>query len=219
MRFQFLLQNGRAVLCPAYKGCFDRKTDLDIPRSLPNPSHEFTQYLVWWVKDFKRSIDYLETRPETFDLDKLAYFGFSWGGWMGNIIPAVEERLSVSLLKLAGLVPLGQNPNMRALPEADPFNYVTRVKIPTLIVGGKYDMSYPYETAVKPMIDLLGTPEADIRVTCPSSIESQSLSALNCSRASLSHQSIRRIPIICLILRLQNTPLGSPKPRTPLPHS
>ena len=43
-------------------------------------------------------------------------------------------------------------------PEAATINYVTRVRIPTLMLNGRYDMIFPYETAQKPMFDLLGTP-------------------------------------------------------------
>jgi hypothetical protein len=44
-------------------------------------------------------------------------------------------------------------------PLVDPFNYVSRVKIPTLILSGEFDVIFPYDLAVKPMYDLLGTPE------------------------------------------------------------
>ena len=44
------------------------------------------------VKDFKRCIDYLETRQD-IDSKKLAYYGLSWGGEYGAVIPAVEDRL------------------------------------------------------------------------------------------------------------------------------
>ena len=43
-------------------------------------------------------------------------------------------------------------------PEINPINYVSRVKVPTLMLNGKYDLNIPYETWVKPMYDLLGTP-------------------------------------------------------------
>ena len=43
-------------------------------------------------------------------------------------------------------------------PEVNQMSYVTRVKIPTLMLNGKYDSVFPYETSVKPMFDLLGTP-------------------------------------------------------------
>jgi len=44
----------------------------------------------------------------------------------------------------------------RGRPEANQINYVTRVKTPTLMLNGKYDNSF--ETDIKPMFDLLGTP-------------------------------------------------------------
>jgi pimeloyl-ACP methyl ester carboxylesterase len=43
-------------------------------------------------------------------------------------------------------------------PEVNQINYVTRVKIPTLMLNGKYDSVFPVETDQKPMFDLLGTP-------------------------------------------------------------
>ena len=43
-------------------------------------------------------------------------------------------------------------------PEVNPINYIGRVKIPTLMLNGKYDLNIPYETRVKPMFELLGTP-------------------------------------------------------------
>ena len=43
-------------------------------------------------------------------------------------------------------------------PEADGINFVTRVKVPVLMINGEFDTIYPYETSQKPMFDLLGTP-------------------------------------------------------------
>jgi hypothetical protein len=48
-----------------------------------------------------------------------------------------------------------------ALPEVDQFNFVSRVKIPTLMLSGKYDFTFPVETSQLPMLRLLGTPAAD----------------------------------------------------------
>ena len=45
-----------------------------------------------------------------------------------------------------------------ARAEVNEINYVSRVKIPTLMLNGRYDMTLPYELTVKPMFDLLGTP-------------------------------------------------------------
>ena len=45
-------------------------------------------------------------------------------------------------------------------PEVSPINYVTRVKIPTLMLNGKFDTHRPEKT-IQPMYDLLGTPAPD----------------------------------------------------------
>jgi hypothetical protein len=147
----FIVKNGRAVLYPVYKGTFERRDDALIPIYLGGNSHLYTEYLIQLVKDFKRSIDYLETRQD-INSNKFAYYGMSWGGILGAIIPAVEERLKTTIVLGGGLTGIGR-------PEANQINYITRVKTPTLMLHGKYDTLFPYETSIKPMFDLLGTPD------------------------------------------------------------
>jgi dienelactone hydrolase len=147
----YLPKNGRAVLYPVYMGTFERRDPVLAPLHGGNESHRFTEFLIHIVKDLKRSIDYLETRQD-IDSDKLAYYGVSWGGMLGAVIPAVEERLVVSVLLGGGL-------RGRARPEADQMTYVTRVRTPTLMLNGRYDTLFPYETSIEPMFDLLGTPD------------------------------------------------------------
>lgn len=55
----------------------------------------------------------------------------------------------------------GLNESSKARPEVDLINYVSRVKIPILMLNGEYDSSLPFEMAVKPLYDLLRTPEKD----------------------------------------------------------
>jgi tRNA A-37 threonylcarbamoyl transferase component Bud32/dienelactone hydrolase len=146
-----LVTDGRAVLFPIYKGTFERSEDRLIRGHTGNPSHQYTEFLIQMVKDIRRSIDYLETRQE-IDTQKLAYLGVSWGGCYGALIPAVEDRLKVSIVYAGGLSRITQ-------PEVDPINYVTRVKIPTLMLQGIYDRNVYYEHEARPMFDLLGTPD------------------------------------------------------------
>ena len=94
----------------------------------------------------------METRPD-IDTSKIGFYSHSWGGTIGAIIPAVEDRIKLSILLRGDL------PTNKRFPEADPINYVTHVKTPVLMLNGKYDFTYPYESTVKPMFDLLGTPE------------------------------------------------------------
>ena len=117
----------RQVLYPVYKGTFERGNDALVALEFGDwSSRQYTELFVQQVKDFRRSLDYLETRPD-IDSKKLAYLGYSLGGTLGAIIPAVEERLKVSVLIPAGF-------QGAARPEADAVNYMTRVRIPTLML-------------------------------------------------------------------------------------
>lgn len=145
----FLVTNGRAVLYPVYKGTFERK----LKTSFANDSYQYMEYRIQLVKDFKRSVDYLETRPD-IDTKDLAYIGYSWGSRMAPIILAVEDRLKTAVLVIGGL-------ETGRRSEVNNSNYVRKVKIPVLMLSGKYDMAFPYETSSKPMFDLMGTPVED----------------------------------------------------------
>ena len=161
MEFQlflsFVVKNGRAAFYPVYKGTMERGSSTLIQLFFGNDwsSHLYTEFLIQLGKDFKRCIDYLETRQD-IDSKKLAFYGMSWGAILGPIITAIEERLQASILLAGGF--LVQNIN-RPRPEANEINYVTRVKVPTLMINGRYDSFFPYETSIKPLFDLLGTPE------------------------------------------------------------
>jgi len=148
MFISYLVRNGRAVLYPVYKGTFERGEPALTAIHSGADSHAFTEYFIQIIKDFRRSIDYLETRPD-IDSSKIAYYGMSWGGWLGSIIPAVEKRISASVL-VAG------NLNVTGRPEVNVINYVTRVNTPTLMLNGLYDVKI--DTRIRPMFELLGTP-------------------------------------------------------------
>jgi dienelactone hydrolase len=150
MFLSFLVRNGRAVLYPVYKGTFERGGPAFMTLHAGAESHAYTDFLTQVVKDFRRSVDYLETRPD-IDSERLAYYGMSWGGALGAIIPAVEDRLSANILLAGGL-------GGRGRPEAHELNYLTRVRNPTLMLNGRYDNLFDLERRVRPMFDLLGTP-------------------------------------------------------------
>ena len=88
----FLVKTGRAVVYPVYQGTFERSDELLIPLHMGSSTNTYTEYLVQLVQDFRRSMDYLETRVD-IDKEKIAYYGMSWGGLLGGIIPAVEKRI------------------------------------------------------------------------------------------------------------------------------
>ncbi len=154
----FLVGNGRAVLYPVYKGTFERRDATLGGTPLGSGSRRYTEYLIRIVKDFRRSIDYLETRDD-IDAGKIAYYGMSWGAVLGGTIPAVESRIKASVL-VAGGVDVTFPDGTPALfpPETDPSNYLPRVTVPTLMINGRYDSLLTLEHAAQPMLDLLGTP-------------------------------------------------------------
>jgi predicted Ser/Thr protein kinase/poly(3-hydroxybutyrate) depolymerase len=153
-QLSFLIRNRRAVVYPVYKGTFERRSK-DSPSPYPFQANSFQaiEARIQQVKDFRRSVDYLETRPD-IDIKKLAYMGISWGGRMAPIILAVEDRLRAAVVILGGL-------EAGSRPEIINSTYIRRVKMPVLMLNGRYDLSRPYETSAKPMFDLLGTPKED----------------------------------------------------------
>ncbi len=151
-RLDFLARGGRALLLPVYKGTYERGGA--ITSDYPEETAFYKDNLVMWGKDLARAIDFVESRAD-LDGERLAYFGVSWGGALGAILPAIEPRLKVNVLYVAGFC------FQRALPEADQLNYVTRVTQPTLMLNGELDFFFPAASSQQPMFDLLGTPAAD----------------------------------------------------------
>jgi eukaryotic-like serine/threonine-protein kinase len=145
----FIIKSGRAVLYPVYKGTYQRSDSLFT--DIQDTSNFYRDHVIMWAKDLRRGLDYLETRPD-ITTERLAYYGVSWGGAMGGVMPAVEPRIKVSVLYVAGL------DFERARPEVDPINFLPRVRVPTLMLNGRYDFFFPIESSQLPMFRLLGTP-------------------------------------------------------------
>jgi dienelactone hydrolase len=149
-RWEIFAKSGRAFVLPIYKSTYGRQDG--VKSDYPDDTVEYREHVIMWVKDFSRTIDYLETRDD-IDNERLAYFGASWGGAMGGIVPAVERRVKAVVLLVAGLT------FQDALPEIDVINYLERITQPVLMINGQYDFFFPVETSQRPMYELLGTPE------------------------------------------------------------
>lgn len=147
-RIGFIVKSGRALIRPIYKGTFERFDDLH--SDLQEETVFYKDHVIMWCKEISRTIDYLETRKD-IQADKIGYLGWSWGGFMGGIIPAVETRIKAIVLNVGGME------MHKALPEADQINFLPRIKQPILMLNGKHDMFFPVETSLKPMFQFLGT--------------------------------------------------------------
>ena len=71
-------------------------------------------------------------------------------------LTALEPRVRASILQGTGI----WNDETR---ENDAFNYTPRVRMPTLMLNGRYDFGVPLETAQRPLFDLLGSRPEDKR--------------------------------------------------------
>ncbi|MEP7376434.1 MAG: SUMF1/EgtB/PvdO family nonheme iron enzyme [Chitinophagaceae bacterium] len=151
----FIIKSGRALIYPIIKGTNDRHDDLK--SDLPDETVFYRDHMVMWRKDLGRTIDYLETRKD-MQADKVGFLGWSWGGFIGGIIPAIEKRIKAVVLNVGGM-----NMN-KSLPEVDQINFLPRVKQPVLMVNGKYDMFCPVETSQTPMFNFLGTPKENKKI-------------------------------------------------------
>jgi len=143
----FIIKSGRALMFPVYKGTYERRV------SAPQGPNAARDLAIEQVKDLNRSIDYLETRKD-IDHQKLAYYGFSWGGTEAPRLLAMEKRLKVAVLLGGGFDPTRRDP-----PEVDVVNFAPRVTIPVLMINGRFDFMLPVDTAQIPMFRLFGTAE------------------------------------------------------------
>ena len=151
----FYVKSGRALFYPIYKSTYERGDE--VHTDVPDASNRYKEHVIMWTNDVRRSIDYLESRKD-INSDKIAYYGYSWGGYMGGIIPAVEKRIRAVILVVAGL------DYVNPLPEAKTANFLSRIMQPVLMLNGKYDFYFPYEKSQKPFFDFLGTKDKKMKV-------------------------------------------------------
>ena len=189
-RLDFLLRSGRAVVYPVYRGMYERHL-----ASAPTGPNETRDLRIQWVKDIRRSIDYMRTRSD-LDHRNLAFYGASVGAGIGQIVLALDSRFKTGILQGTGIDLSESN---RTLPgEAQPINFLPRVKIPILMMNGRNDFLSPLEQSQIPMFRLLGTPEKDKRRVVFD-----------------SGHSVPRIELIREVLAWLDRYLGPVKPKEP----
>lgn len=146
----FIIKSGRALVIPVLRGTYERNIGLDT--TWPKNTRAYSDNVVKWIQEFRRTIDYLESRDD-MDLDRLAYYGFSWGGWNGPIVLALDDRFKTGVFVSGGIPPT------LARPEASSASFATRVKAPVLMISGRHDVLRPVATYQTPMFESIGTPD------------------------------------------------------------
>ncbi|MCU1238608.1 MAG: serine/threonine protein kinase [Candidatus Solibacter sp.] len=142
----FVIQSGRAVIYPVYKGTYERRAPVAGPDTA-----EGRATLIQDSKDIGRSIDYLETRAD-IDAKRIAYMGVSFGAALAVNFTAVEERFKSVIMLDGGFY------NEKQLPGTDQVDFAPHVKAPTLLICGKFDWIFMGKDA---LLRLLGAPAAD----------------------------------------------------------
>ena len=148
--FGFLLRSGYAFIQPIFKGTYERGYP-EFPNYVENESKIYADQLIMMVKDYSRAIDYVEEQDELSN--DIYYYGISWGGMLGPLFLANENRIKKSVWQVAGL---GAR---KTRPEGSPLTFLSRVNTPVLMLNGIYDQYFPFETSQKPMYDLLSLKE------------------------------------------------------------
>ena len=152
MAVDYLVRSGRAVLYPIYEHTYGRGSGMRGDAVTATIEHR--DRMLRWATEMRRSIDYVATRSD-IDTTLLAYVGTSWGGRLGGVMLAIEPRFRTAILNVAGLS------MAQTRPEVDPVNFLPRVRIPVLMLSGRYDSAFPIELSQKPFLRLLGSPPGD----------------------------------------------------------
>lgn len=150
---EYIVKSGRAVLFPVCQGTFERRSNTKAYIHRGEESHQYTEFISQVIKDYRRSIDFLQTRSD-IDGTKIAFYGMSWGPFIGTILTTVDPRIKANVFVSGGL-------RGNARPEANLNNFVARVRIPTLMLNGKYDSVFPVDLFILPMFESLSTPKKD----------------------------------------------------------
>jgi len=145
-----LAESGRAVILPIYKSTYERGGSQPVPRETPAA---LLNYRVQMYQDLARSIDYLESRGD-MDVERLAFVGLSWGAAIGPGFVALEDRIRFVVLVNGGCY-IGPGDYVLGTDSA---RFATRITVPVLMVNGRDDTYFDYETSQKPLFELLGTP-------------------------------------------------------------
>jgi eukaryotic-like serine/threonine-protein kinase len=94
-----IVKSGLALVYPIYKSQYERGDAMTTDD--PDATVFYRDHIIYWSKELGRTIDYIQTRKD-LSADKLAYYGLSTGAYLGNILPAVEQRIKVAVLLSGG---------------------------------------------------------------------------------------------------------------------
>ncbi len=155
----YLIKGGRAVLYPIYEDTYERRR---APSAPPRTLIQNRDRLIHWSIEVERSIDYLQSRTD-IDSRRLAFIGASVGSGPALRLSAYTPRVKAVIILGGGLGSPSSLCCWPVPPEVDTLNFAPRLKVPTLMVSGRYDFTFPLEASQQPLFRLLGPPDKDKR--------------------------------------------------------
>ena len=147
------VRGGRAAFAVVLEGYIERLRPAGFVRP-PAGSVEFAEIVVNRVTDLRRGLDYLETRPD-IDMTRVAALAPSAGSNLGVILGAIEPRYRAMVFIGAGIPG-----SYRAInATVNPINFAPHIRVPKLVIQGRYDEDTPIRTATEPFMRLLPEPK------------------------------------------------------------
>lgn len=150
---EFFVKNGRAVVFPIIDESFERK--VKTPSIFEPGTHRYTTWVSNVVKDYRRTLDYLQTRDD-IDMSKVAFYGMSLGPTLGTYLTAVDDRIKTAIFYAGGL-------RRKTRPESAEVHYLARINVPVLMLNGRYDSIFGID-GITGMYEHIGTPEPDKKI-------------------------------------------------------
>lgn len=154
-RFKYLIDEGYAIIHPVYHNTYSREKTHNT--FWPNDSEKYKNTIIKIGQDYKRSLDYIESRND-FNFENLSYFGASWGSTTSNYLLAIDDRIKAAVLLVGGLM------MQKSRKEVEAHYYVRRIKTPILHIVGKEDGIFGFEESYKPWKELIGTPKDKLKL-------------------------------------------------------
>lgn len=149
----FLIQSGKTLIWPAWKGSLNRMPEN--VASNEDTLRRFRNQFVAWVNDTDKTLDYLETRND-IDTENIFYLGMSYGALFNTHTLLFENRYKGAILYVGGSFPTYP-------PLADGINHLPRIKTPFLMLNGEQDYLVP-KSAANFFYQFTGTPTEDKKI-------------------------------------------------------
>lgn len=151
------IKAGRAVFAVVLEGFIEREFPADY-KPAPERSVRYRDSLVHDAQDLHRGLDYLETRDD-IDKSRIAYWGYSAGAEFGLIFVSLEPRIKTAVTMAVGL----SRRNNDRVEEANVANFAQHIKVPILMINGRYDEQYSWRIETEPLFKLLNEPKQIIQ--------------------------------------------------------